>query len=153
MMPSTSIEKRTGMMQNHDRLKGFTLIELLVVLVILGLLASLVGPRIMNHLGKSKTKTTVLQIEQLSSALDLLQLDIGRYPTTEEGLVSLIKSPSGVDTWNGPYLKKSQIRKDAWGHDYHYKSPSEHGDYEIYSFGSDNAEGGDGEARDIYSWE
>lgn len=152
-MASTTNGKRLGVMRNPVRLKGFTLIELLVVLVILGLLASLVGPRIMNHLGKSKTKTTVLQIEELSSALDLFQLDTGRYPTTEEGLASLLKAPSGVDTWNGPYLKKAQIRKDAWGHDYHYKSPSEHGDYEIYSYGSDNAEGGDGEARDVYSWE
>ncbi|RMG29529.1 MAG: type II secretion system protein GspG [Gammaproteobacteria bacterium] len=136
-----------------SRESGFTLIELLVVLVILGLLAGLVGPRIMKHLGESRSKTARLQIEELSTALDMYRLDTGHYPTTQQGLQALIEPPPGESGWNGPYLKKRVIRKDPWGHAYHYRSPGIHGDYDLYSLGADNAEGGVGENRDIRSWE
>ena len=137
----------------RGRSRGFTLIELLVVLVILGLLASLVGPRVINHLGESKSKTAMLQIEELSSALDVYRLEVGRYPSSDEGLMALVEQPGGVDQWNGPYLRKSTIRKDPWGNDYTYVSPGEHGDFDLYSLGADNSEGGEGENRDILGWE
>ena len=133
--------------------RGFTLIELLVVLVILGLLASLVGPRVMKHLGETKTKTALLQIEELSAALDLYRLEIGSYPTAEQGLVALVEEPAGAGQWNGPYLRKSVVRRDPWGNEYHYRSPGEHGPFDLYSFGADNAEGGAGEEQDVLGWE
>ena len=131
---------------------GFTLIELLVVLVILGLLAGLVGPRIMDQLGGAKTKTARLQIEDLSATLDLYRLEVGRYPTTSEGLQALIEAPAGASRWNGPYLKKELIPKDPWDNDYQYRSPGEHGDFDLYSLGADNAPGGEDESQDIESW-
>lgn len=134
-------------------IRGFTLIELLVVLVILGLLAGLVGPQVMKYLGSSKTKTARLQIEDLGASLDLYRLEVGRYPTGEEGLRALVKQPDGVKDWNGPYLKKDQVPKDPWGYEYHYRFPGEHGPYDLYSLGADNAEGGEGENQDIASWE
>ncbi len=132
---------------------GFTLIELLVVLVILGLLASLVGPQVIKQLSSSKTKAAQLQIEELSTALDLYLLEMGRYPTTEESLLALVEKPTSSLNWNGPYLKKKVIRKDPWGFDYHYQSPGKHADYELYSLGADNKEGGDGERQDVTSWQ
>lgn len=147
-MTLTNIDYRT-----KARTNGFTLIELLVVLVILGLLASLVGPRVIKHLGESKTKTAILQIEELSSALDVYRLEVGRYPSSDEGLVALVENPGSNAQWNGPYLRKTTIRKDPWGNDYLYASPGEHGDFDLYSLGADNNEGGDGENRDVRSWE
>jgi len=133
--------------------RGFTLIELLVVLVILGLLAGLVGPRVIKHLGDSKTKTAILQIEEFSAALDVYRLETGRYPSSDQGLNSLVEKPSGADEWNGPYLRKKIIRKDPWGNDYRYVSPGENGDFDLYSLGADNASGGEGEDRDVLGWE
>jgi len=133
--------------------RGFTLIELLVVLVILGMLAGLVGPRVIKHLGESKTKTAILQIEELSGALDVYRLEVGRYPTSDQGLVALIEKPADAEQWNGPYLRKKTIRKDPWGYDYHYKSPGENGAFDLYSLGADNSSGGEGEDRDILGWE
>lgn len=133
--------------------RGFTLIELLVVLVILGLLASLVGPRVMKYVGGAKSDTARLQIEDFGAALDLYHLEVGRYPSTSEGLRALVEAPAGVSRWNGPYLKKNEIPVDPWGHPYQYRSPSERGAYEIVSLGADNAEGGDGEDKDIASWQ
>lgn len=135
------------------RQRGFTLIELLVVLVILGLLAGLVGPRVMKYVGESKSKTARLQLEELGAALDLYSLDTGRYPGTDLGLQALVSQPSGTDRWNGPYLKKSYVPKDPWGNEYRYESPGDHGPYELYSLGADNSEGGSGEDADILSWE
>ncbi len=142
-------------MNKKNNKKGFTLIELLVVMVILGLLASLVAPKFFNKIGESKVKTAKAQIELLGSALDNFYLDVGRYPTTEEGLQALIKKPDSVpeDKWKGPYLPKTKIPKDPWGHDYIYKSPGEHGKYDLYSLGADGKEGGEGENKDIVSWE
>lgn len=132
---------------------GFTLIELLVVLAIIGLLAGLVGPQVMKHLGESKTKTARLQIEELSSAIDMYRLDAGRYPTSDEGLVALIEAPSSAKYWNGPYLRKKKMPVDPWNNPYHYVSPGQHGKFDVFSLGADNAEGGDGEDQDIKSWE
>jgi general secretion pathway protein G len=132
---------------------GFTLLEILVVLVILGMLASLVGPQVFKQLGGSKTKAAQLQIQELSAALDLYRLEVGRYPTTQQGLDALITQPRNVDQWNGPYLKKSVIRKDPWGNDYQYRYPGQHGEYDLWSHGADGREGGDGEDRDVLSWE
>lgn len=131
---------------------AFTLIELLVVLVILGLLAGLVGPRVLRYLGGAKSDTAQLQIEELGAGLDLYHLEIGRYPNNDEGLRALTSAPSGVSRWNGPYLKKKDVPLDPWGNSYQYKYPGENGDYDLYSLGRDNVEGGEGEDADVVSW-
>lgn len=133
------------------RVRGFTLIELLVVLVILGLLAGLVGPQVMKYLGESKTKTARLQIADLAAAMDLFHLDVGRYPVASEGLAALVDKPGNLSTWNGPYLKKRQVPKDPWGFEYHYRIPGERGSFDIFTYGADNAMGGQGEGQDVYS--
>jgi len=131
---------------------GFTLIELLVVLMILGLLAGVAGPRVLRYLGGAKTDTATLQIEEFGAGLDLFHLEVGRYPTTEEGLRALSEQPSGLRGWNGPYLKKKQIPIDPWGNDYRYRYPGENGSYDLFSLGRDNSEGGEGEDADVVSW-
>lgn len=132
---------------------GFTLIELLVVLAIISLLAGLVGPQVMKHLGESKTKTARVQLEELAAALDMYRLDVGRYPSGEDGLTALIARPSTARAWNGPYLRKQKVPMDPWGNAYLYKSPGQHGKFDLYSLGADNAEGGSGEDQDVASWE
>lgn len=140
------------MKQAKRHARGFTLIELLVVLVILGLLAALAGPRVMKYLGGAKSDTAKLQVEELSSSLDLYRLEIGRYPTSEEGLQALVQAPGGVTGWNGPYLKKKEVPKDPWGNDYRYASPGQHGPFDLSSLGADNQEGGEGENKDLVNW-
>lgn len=132
---------------------GFTLIELLVVLAIISLLAGLVGPQVMKHLGESKTKAARVQVEELAAALDMYRLDVGRYPATEDGLAALVARPSSARTWNGPYLRKQKVPADPWGNPFQYKSPGQHGKFDIYTLGADNAEGGQGEDQDVASWE
>jgi general secretion pathway protein G len=132
---------------------GFSLIELLVVLVILGLLAGLVGPRVMKYLGGAKTDSAKLQIEDLGAALDLYRLEVGSYPTTDQGLDALVNEPEGIAGWNGPYLKKSFVPPDPWGNDYEYRFPGEHGEYDIVSYGADGQPGGEGESGDVVSWD
>ena len=134
------------------KLAGFTLIELLVVLTILGLLAGLVGPRVLKYLGGAKTDTAELQIEEFGASLDLFHLEVGRYPTTEEGLGALVNQPAGLNNWRGPYVKKNDIPADPWGNPYHYRSPGQYGDYDLYSLGRDNTDGGEGEDSDVLSW-
>ena len=138
---------------SKDKQNGFSLIELLVVLVILGLLAGLVGPRVMKYVGESKTKTARLQIEDIGAALDLYSLETGSYPTTEQGLLALVQQPSDVEVWNGPYMKKKKIPTDPWNREYQYQSPGENGAYDLFSLGADNTAGGEGENADILSWE
>lgn len=136
--------------RNRSR-RGFSLIELIVVLVILGLLATVVGPRVMDRLGRGKAEIAKLQINQLEGALGLYRFDVGRYPTSSEGLDALLRNP-GLDNWSGPYLDKMTLPKDPWGRDYHYRSPGMYGDYDLYSHGADGREGGDGDDSDITSW-
>ena len=131
---------------------GFTLIELLVVLVILGLLAGLAGPRVLSYVSAAKTDTATLQIEELGAVLDLYYLDFGKFPETSEGLVVLAENSSNDARWNGPYLKKPVVPDDPWGRPYVYRSPGEHGEYDLYSLGADNAEGGTGDSQDVVSW-
>ncbi len=132
--------------------KGFTLIEMLVVIIIIGLLASLVAPKLFNKLASSKQKVAKAQIEMVGTALDAFRLDVGRYPTTQEGLQVLWKDPGNIKKWDGPYLPKP-IKEDPWGHPYIYKCPGEHGPYDLYSLGADGKPGGTGENKDIVSWE
>ena len=133
------------------REKGFSLIELLIVMVILGLLAGLVGPRMFGKVDTSKQKSAKAQIGLFEAALDMYRLDMGKYPTSEEGLTALRKNPGEDEKWDGPYLPK-EIPTDPWGNTYYYESPSEHGDYAIISFGADKAEGGQETDADISSW-
>ena len=131
---------------------GFTLIELMIVLFILGLLAALVAPRLMGRVGKAKQKTAQAQIQLLATALDLFHLDVGRYPTEEEGLKVLYQQPDNLPSWAGPYLDKPSP-KDPWGRDYNYKQPGEHGPYDLWSWGADGQPGGEGENADITNWQ
>jgi len=131
---------------------GYTLVEILVVITIIGLIVSLVGPRVLNYLGESKVKSARIQIQSFASALDLFYLDTGRYPASSEGLGALVQRGSGATAWNGPYLKGGSVPNDPWGKPYIYRSPGEHGSYDIISYGADGQEGGTGTAADITSW-
>jgi len=131
---------------------GFTLVEILVVITIIGMIMALVGPRVLNYLGESKVKTAKIQIQSFASALDLFYLDAGRYPSSAEGLAVLVQPAGGVTAWNGPYLKGGNVPLDPWGKPYVYRSPGEHGAYDVVSFGADGQEGGIGTAADITSW-
>jgi general secretion pathway protein G len=150
MMPLTSVKlARSNSRWTSER--GFTLVEMLVVITIIGLIMSLVGPRVLSYLGESKVKAAKIQIQSFASALDLFYLDAGRYPTTAEGLAALVKPAAGVTAWNGPYLKGGNVPNDPWGTPYLYRSPGERNPYEIISYGSDGQEGGTGTAADISS--
>ena len=138
---------------NNKQESGFTLLELLVVLGIIALLAGIVGPQVMKHMGASKTKAARVQVEDLSASLDMYKLDVGKYPTTEQGLGALVEKPATSKRWNGPYLRKSKVPQDPWVTDYHYASPGQHGKFDLYSYGADDKEGGEGEDQDINSWE
>lgn len=132
---------------------GFSLIEMLVVLVIIGLIAGLVGPRVLNYLGDARVKAARLQIESFSSSLDLFHLDIGRYPTAREGLGALVQRPAGTAVWNGPYLKGGTLPNDPWGNAYVYKAPGTKGPYDVISYGPAGREGGEGSANVITNWQ
>lgn len=136
---------------NTKRRRGFTLVELLVVLAILGLLAGLVGPRVLSQLGGAKTKTAAVQIKDLEQAAELFKLDVGRFPTREEGLEALVTNPASANGWNGPYLRRG-LPNDPWGNPYRYESPGRHGDIDIYTYGADNTPGGSGENADVGNW-
>lgn len=130
---------------------GFTLLELLVVMVIIGLLAGYVAPRYFSQIGKSEVKAARAQLDALEKSLEALNLDIGHYPSTEQGLNALVKRPTGEGKWQGPYLKKT-LPLDPWGNPYVYLQPGEHGDYDILSYGRDGKPGGEGDNADIVNW-
>jgi general secretion pathway protein G len=130
---------------------GFTLLELLVVMVIIGLLAGYVAPRFFAQVGKSEVKVAMAQLDALEKALDQYRLDVGKYPTTEQGLGALNEKPAGEAKWAGHYLKKA-VPPDPWGRPYVYKKPGEHGEYDLLSYGKDGQPGGSGEDADITSW-
>jgi general secretion pathway protein G len=130
---------------------GFTLIEILVVVIIIGMLAALVGPRLFGKVGSAKLSAAKAQIELFGTALDTFRLDVGKYPTTEDGLKALREKPSGAEGWNGPYLRQ-EIPLDPWKKPYIYKCPGDHGDYDLISYGLDGVEGGEGENQDVVSW-
>jgi general secretion pathway protein G len=144
------VEPSLGATARH---RGFTLIELLVVIAILGLVASLVGPSVIRQFGGAKTDTARLQIADLSAALDLYYLDLGRYPTTAEGLAALVAAPEAARGWNGPYLKKTAVPSDPWGNSHLYKAPGDNGPYDLLSYGADSQLGGERDSADITSSE
>ncbi len=133
------------------RARGFTLLELLVVMVIIGLLAGYVGPKFFGQIGKSEVKAARAQIDALQKSLDQYRLDVGRYPSTEQGLAVLVTKPADEPKWQGPYLAKA-VPKDPWGNDYQYRAPGEHGEYDLLSLGKDGRPGGEGEDADLTSW-
>jgi general secretion pathway protein G len=150
-LPVASNARRSMPVQPAHRLHrqpGFTLLELLVVIVIIGLLAAYVGPKYFSQLGKSEVTITKAQIEAFDKALDTYRLDVGRYPTTEEGLAALLVKPAAAANWNGPYLKK-EVPLDPWGHAYLYRSPGSKRDFEVVSYGKDGQPGGTDENADI----
>jgi len=142
--PSPGIRRRAA---------GFTLLELLVVLAILGLLIGLVAPAAISQLGSAKHKIAEQSVVRLAGFLDLYKVDVGSYPTTEQGLTALLTAPPGVANWNGPYLKGDDIAKDPWGHPYQYRAPSTRAgrEYDLFTLGADGKPGGDGEAADVYN--
>lgn len=138
--------------QGRAAASGFTLIELLVVLVILGLLAAFVAPQVLKYLSKAKTDVAKAQIVNIASILDLYKLEVGRYPDQQEGLEALVQQPPNEPRWNGPYVKKVDALIDPWGEMYQYRIPGEHGPYDLFTLGADQAVGGEGENQDVTSW-
>jgi general secretion pathway protein G len=137
--------------KRRDASGGFTLVELLVVLVILSLVMGLVGPRVLSYLSSSRERAAKLQIQSFSTALDLFFLDMGRYPSTSEGLDALVKAPAGQGRWSGPYVQQGAVPRDPWGNPYEYRTPGRTKAYAVTSLGSDGKRGGEGEAADIAS--
>jgi general secretion pathway protein G len=131
---------------------GFTLIELLVVLVILGLLAAFAAPQVLKYLSRAKTDAAKAQVQNIASIIDLYRLEVGHYPGEEQGLDALLEAPPDEPRWNGPYVKRRDALIDPWGQMYVYRSPGEHGAYDLYSLGADHSEGGEGEDQDVTSW-
>jgi general secretion pathway protein G len=140
---------RAGRDETRSNERGFTLVEMLVVITIIGLIMGLIGPRVLNYLSESKVKAAKIQMQSFASALDLFNLDVGRYPSTAEGLTALVRPTAGLGAWNGPYLKGNIVPNDPWNNPYVYRAPAEHGPYDIVSYGSDGQEGGSGVAADI----
>ena len=148
---SNILHRKGSSQQGSDR-NGFTLLELLVVLAILGLLYAIVGPQVIKYLSSSKSETAAVQVKNVDAAMKLLRLDAGRYPSNQEGLQSLVTQPAGMPGWRGPYLPNGAALTDPWGNTYRYTNPGKHGEIDVYSLGSDNAEGGTGEAKDLGNW-
>jgi general secretion pathway protein G len=144
------MSKQVSPMRNRlRRARGFTLLELLIVIAILGLLGTLTAIQLSSYLGRARGDTAKLQIDQLVAALDLYRIDIGRLPTSEEGLGALLQSPAGAANWRGPYLRKTEATADPWGRAYIYRRPGERGEYDLVSYGADGRPGGTGEDTDV----
>lgn len=142
-------------MSRSDRRKresGLTLVEMLVVLLIIGLIASFAVPQVMNYVGGARSDAAAVQVKRLGGILDLYRLDLGAYPSTEDGLEALVRAPAGSPRWNGPYLQQADALTDPWGRPYLYRSPGEHGAYDLYSLGADGRPGGEGENADVANW-
>jgi general secretion pathway protein G len=137
----------------NKRASGFTLIELLVVLVILGLLAGLVGPNVMKYVGSSKVEVAKAQLEDLAAGLDLFKLDVGRYPSSDEGLRVLVEGQDTILGWNGPYLRKKRVPLDPWNNEYVYAMPGQGNEFDLISLGADGEAEGSGEDADLSAWE
>jgi len=131
---------------------GFTLVELLVVLAILGLVAAVATPQVLKYLAKAKTDTARIDIKGIGVALDLFLLETGHYPSEQEGLAVLVERPNGGGEWHGPYLKAKRVPLDPWGRPYIYRFPGQHGEYDLFTFGADNAPGGTGQDQDVVNW-
>lgn len=143
--------KKRSKIKGNSR-SGFSLIEVMVVLVIIGLMAGLVAPRLFKRADEAKVKSTLTQIQHFKSALGLFRMDTGRFPTTEQGLEALRKKPSGVENWNGPYIEE-ELPTDAWQKPFVYKAPGDEGrDFDLVSYGADARPGGEGIDADIVSW-
>jgi len=160
MVPITRNARRPGSAPARRRIAptaafrraaGMTLIEILVVLVLIGIVLGIVGGNFIGRGEKAKADAAKIEIGQIGQALDLYKLEVGRYPTTQEGLQALVQAPSGASNWNGPYWKKSTLPKDPWGNEYKYTSPAQSGPYDILSLGADGKEGGEGANKDIAS--
>ena len=144
--------QRMANRRDRWRAAGFTLIELLVVLVILGLLAAFAAPQVLQYLSRAKIDAAKAQIQNLASILDLYRLEVGSYPDERDGLDALLEQPLEALRWNGPYVRRRDALIDPWGQIYVYRYPGQHGDYDLFSLGADQAEGGEGENEDITSW-
>lgn len=138
---------------NRIEQTGFTLVELLVVLAIIGMLAGLVGPKVLNALSGAKSDTALVQIRDFEQALEIYMLDTGSFPSSDQGLEALVVKPSDVAGWNGPYLRRNDIPKDPWNKAYLYRYPGERADVDIYSYGADGQSGGEGDKADVGSWQ
>jgi general secretion pathway protein G len=132
--------------------EGYSLVELLVVMAIIVLLGTIAVPQLLKYLDGAKQDTARAQIESLSATLDLFKLDVGRYPTQEERLDALVTRPAELESWNGPYVKRKDMLLDPWKRTYRYKTPGEHGAYDLFSYGADDREGGEGINKDVTSW-
>lgn len=146
------IDSRRAKRKRPSAAPGFTLLELLVVLVILGLLASVTAPAVARYLSGAKVDAAKLQIQNISTTLDMYRLDTGSYPSPQDGLKALVQRPAAAQRWNGPYLRKPDMIKDPWGREYQYRTPGERAEVEVFTLGADNATGGTGENQDLGSW-
>ena len=150
-MKDTALTPRSTTPRKGER--GMTLVELLVVLLILSLIAAFAVPQAIKYLGGARADAAGVQVNRLTSILDLYALDVGHYPSTDEGLAALMEAPrGGAAGWNGPYLRKADALTDPWGRAYEYRAPGDHGPFDLWSLGADGAEGGDGENADVTSW-
>ena len=149
------LKHRNHTLRRSSSKAGLSLLEMLAVLFLIALATGLIAPRILNQLEESKVKASKSQLEMIATALDTYRLDVGRYPTQEQGLKALIEKPENVSGWNGPYLRKRTVPKDAWGQAFRYEIPPERGgiDFDLYSLGADGQEGGEDENADIGNWQ